>query len=81
MVRLGIVVIGASNNFRKMHHFPMRQQKRYPHESKNLPKWVRVKYHTMKKAGCDDLFICEFISEFHGEDIANMVRREVRKKF
>lgn len=51
------IVIGASNNWRKMHGFPMVNTKRHPHERKDIPKRIRIRLHAMQNAGCEPEFI------------------------
>ena len=65
MIKLGdCIYIGVSNNWRKMHDFPLKHTKRKPHERKDMPKEIRVKYHTMKNAGCDDDLIRAYIGDW-----------------
>lgn len=59
MYRFGHYYIGTSNNWKRLHGFPMIHGKRYPHERKCGSKKERIKYHTMKKAGCEDWLICK----------------------
>jgi len=62
MIRLGNCYIDVSNNWRKIHGFPLqRGHKRYPHESRKMPKTVRIKYHHMKKVGCDNSLIARYL--------------------
>lgn len=69
MIRLGNVYIGVGNNWRKRHGFPLAHTKRHPHERKDLPKFIRAKYHTMRKAGCTEEFTADFIKRWHNYDI------------
>lgn len=66
MIKLGNCYINVSNNWRRMHGFPMRQTKRYPHERKDIPKRARIKLHTMKKAGCDMELIKRYLLRLYG---------------
>ena len=65
MYRFGNCYIGVSNNWRRMHGIPMICRKRYKHERKDVPKNVRVKYHRMKKVGCDDELISHYIGDYY----------------
>lgn len=69
MIRLGNCFIGVSNNWRKMHGIPMESTKRYPHERKDMPKKARIRYHTMKNAGCDDQLIAKYLLRCDGFDL------------
>lgn len=73
---LGNIIIGPSNNMLRMHGIRKRQTKRYPHERKDLPKNVRIKYHTMKNVGCDDELIYWHIEHQFGTDMADKVLRK-----
>ena len=66
MIRLGNCYIGVSNNWRRMHGIPMRQTKRYPHERKDIPKRARIRYHTMREAGCDFALIQRYLLRLDG---------------
>ena len=69
MKKLGNVIIGPSNNWLRLHGFHYRKHtKRYKHERKDLPKRVRIRYHTMKKAGCDIELIKRFIKRLDNYD-------------
>lgn len=67
------LIIGPSNNILRRHGCPMRHTKRYPHERKWLTKKARVKYHTMKRVGCDDLLIFKNMSEIYGPFLADLI--------
>ena len=69
---LGNIIIGPSNNMLRMHKIRMNQTKRYPHERKYLPKNVRIKYHSMKKVGCDDDLIYWHINHQYGKEMADL---------
>lgn len=66
MIRLGNCFIGVSNNWRRLHGIPMKSTKRFRHERKDMPKRARVRYHTMKKAGCDDALIARYLLRCDG---------------
>ena len=54
----------VGNNWLRLHGIRYRMMsKRYPHERKDLTKWSRVKYHSMKRVGCDDDLIAKFVPE------------------
>ena len=74
MIRLENVIIGASNNMLRRYGYK-KHTKRYPHERKDIPKEVRVRYHTMKKAGCADDLIYRYVNWLHGKDNANLLFR------
>ena len=58
------IYVGVSNNWLRLHGIRFRNPtKRYPHERKDLSKWSRVKYHSMKRVGCDDDLIAKFVPE------------------
>ena len=65
VIKLGNCYIGVSNNWRRLHGFPMLKTKRYVHESKKVPKMFRVKYHRMKIAGCSIELIHRYIPEWY----------------
>jgi len=69
MIRLGPILIGVSNNWKKMHGLPMDSTKRYPHERKDMPKSARVRYHRMKRAGCSDDLIARYLLDIDGFDL------------
>ena len=77
---LGNIVIGPSNNMLRMHGIRKNQTKRYPHERKDLPKNVRIKYHTMKNVGCDDELIYWSIERVYGTDMADKVFKKRKRK-
>lgn len=77
---LGNIVIGPSNNMLRMHGIRKNQNKRYPHERKDLPKNVRVKYHRMKDVGCDDELIYWSIERVYGTDMADKVFNKRKRK-
>ena len=66
MTKFGPYVIGASNNWRRLHGIPMQSTKRYRNERKDMPKKARVRYHTMKEAGCDDELIAKYLLRCDG---------------
>ena len=66
MLRFGNCVVGASNNWKRNHGFPMTETKRYPHMRKDMPKRVRIRYYAMKRAGCDMNFIKENLKSWNG---------------
>ena len=66
--RFGNYVIGASNNWKRNHGFPMTETKRYPHERKDMPKHVRVNYHAQLRAGCDMSDIKRRLKSWYGFD-------------
>lgn len=65
MYRFGNIYVGVSNNWRRLHGIPMKHRKRYPHERKDVPKHIRVKYHWMKKIGCDDELIQKHVGDYY----------------
>ena len=68
------IYIGVSNNWKRMHGYPMHQTKRYRHERKWIPKSVRCKYHTMKNVGCNDDTIYEnLVWVYKDEELARRV--------
>lgn len=69
MIRFGNCIVGASNNWKRLHGFPMTQTKRYPHERKDMPKKVRIHFHAMKRAGCDIELIKRSLLSFHGFEL------------
>lgn len=74
MTKLGTLRIGVSNNWRRMHGYPMRHTKRYPHERRDMPKKVRIHYHAMKKAQCDTELIARFLLHFDNFDLEKSKR-------
>ncbi len=65
----GYVVIGATNNWRKLHGINIeRGRKCFPHERKDIPKKVRVKYHQMKKVGCDNELIYKHTKPYYNPE-------------
>lgn len=67
MLRIGkYIVIGPTNNFKRMRGIPMSSTKRYPHETKKYTKYQRVKIHHMQSVGCDDELIKRFVPEYEG---------------
>lgn len=77
---LGNIVIGPSNNMLRMHGIRKNQNKRYPHERKDLPKNVRIKYHRMKNVGCDDELIYWSIERVYGTEMADKVFKKRKRK-
>lgn len=77
---IGNIIIGPSNNLLRMHGIRKNQSKRYPHERKDLPKNVRVKYHRMKNVGCDDELIYRHIERVYGTEMADKVFKRKRKR-
>ena len=79
MIKLGNYFLGTSNNWNRMHGFPMVRTKRYPHERKDIPKRARVRYHTMRKAGCDIELIKRYLLRLDGyvlkEEYGRILRR------
>lgn len=68
------IYIGVSNNWKRMHGYPMSRTKRHRHERKWIPKRVRIKYHTMKNVGCDDdLIYRSLASTYKNEELARNV--------
>ena len=64
------IYVGVSNNWRRLHGIRFRKRaRRYPHERKDLSKWSRVKYHSMKRVGCDDALILRFVPELREKGI------------
>jgi hypothetical protein len=73
------IYIGVSNNWKRMHGYPMSKTKRYRHERKWIPKSVRCKYHTMKRVGCDDDLIYRNLARtYNNEKLARAVVYERR---
>ena len=68
LFRFGNYVVGASNNWKRNHGFPMTETKRYPHMRKDMPKHVRVRYYAMLRAGCDMEFIKRNLKSWNGFD-------------
>ena len=67
MIRFGKdIIIGPTNNFKRMRGLPMTSTKRYPHETRKYTKYQRVKIHTMQSIGCDDELIKKFVPEYEG---------------
>lgn len=67
MIRFGrSIIIGPTNNLKRMHHIPMHSTRRYPHETKKYSKESRVRIHRMQDAGCDDELIKKFVPEYEG---------------
>ena len=62
-MKLGNVIIGPSNNLKRMHGIPMTSNKRWKHERKDLSKKQRVRFHAMLRAGCDIDFIKKCIED------------------
>ena len=73
MIRFGNIVVSPTNNFLKMHSLPTFSHKRYPHERKWLTKRARIKYHAMKRAGCDDELIYCYMARDYGDGIAERI--------
>ena len=73
MIKVGNIVVGPTNNFLKMHGISMNSHKRYPHERKWLTKRARIKYHAMKRAGCDDELIYRYMARDYGDGIAEKI--------
>ena len=65
MYRFGNYLVGTSNNWCRLHGLPLRHTKRYSHERKDVPKRLRVKYHQMKKVGCDDILIAKYVGNYY----------------
>lgn len=76
MRKLGNCRIGVSNNWRRMHGYPMLQTKRHPHERRDMPKKVRIHYHAMKKAQCNNELIVRFLLHFDNFDLEKSKRRK-----
>ena len=67
MLRIGkYIVIGPTNNFKRMRGYPMSHTKRYPHETRKYTKAQRMKIHHMQRVGCDDELIKKFVPEYEG---------------
>lgn len=69
MLRFGDCIVGASNNWKRNHGFPMTETKRYPHMRKDMPKHVRIRYYAMFRAGCDMEFIKRNLKSWNGFDL------------
>ena len=55
--------IGMTNNWRRMHGFPMISNKRWKNERKDLPKRVRIGYHARIKAGCGNKLLKSWLEQ------------------
>ena len=80
MIFLGRYVIGATNNWKKLHGIPLEHTKRYPHETKRMPKKARVKFHIMKKAGCEEELIARHLLRNYGYDICSKREKSKNEK-
>lgn len=76
MIKFGDnIYIGVSNNWRKLHGFPLTHTKRYPHERRWLTKRARIRYHAMLKAGCDTELIYRSFRQDYEDEIARRIAK------